>query len=162
MATEDLSVSQAALKFNISSPALLSVWRTAYAQHGMIGLTSKAKGSKAMSNPYIINKPDDEKTTEELKREKEYLRAENAYLKKLDAPRWESKQPRQSKAHRRIKDAVSLSVITYRCGYSKKQFLLSSKHTEARRQLHRLKAAYDWPISPAQRQIWLSEDHLST
>ena len=85
MATECLSLSQAALKFNISSPALLSVWRTAYSQHGMIGLTSKAKGRKAMSTPYIANKPDDEKTTEELKRENEYLRAENAYLKKLDA-----------------------------------------------------------------------------
>lgn len=85
MAAEGLSLSCAALKFNISSPALLSVWRKSYTQNGMIGLISKAKGRKAMSNPYIANKPDDEKTTEELKRENEYLRAENAYLKKLDA-----------------------------------------------------------------------------
>lgn len=85
MAAEGLSLSCVAVEFNISSPALLNVWRKSYVQHGMIGLTSKAKGSKAMSNPYIVNKPDDEKTTEERKRENEYLRAENAYLKKLDA-----------------------------------------------------------------------------
>ncbi|MDE4456228.1 DNA-binding protein, partial [Psychrobacter sp. DAB_AL62B] len=33
----------------------------------------------------ITDKPDDEKTLAELKRENEYLRAEVAYLKKLDA-----------------------------------------------------------------------------
>ena len=38
-----------------------------------------------MSKPFITDKPDDEKTPKELKRELEYLRAENAYLKKLDA-----------------------------------------------------------------------------
>ena len=38
-----------------------------------------------MKPPYISDKPDDEKTPAELKRENEYLRAENAYLKKLDA-----------------------------------------------------------------------------
>ena len=37
-----------------------------------------------MTSP-ITDKPDNEKTPTELKRELQYLRAENAYLKKLDA-----------------------------------------------------------------------------
>ena len=37
-----------------------------------------------MTSP-ITDKPDNEKTPAELKRELQYLRAENAYLKKLDA-----------------------------------------------------------------------------
>ncbi len=85
MANEGLSLSQTALRFNISSPALVSVWRTAYTRHGMLGLTTKAKGRATMKPPYISDKPDDEKTPAELKRENEYLRAENAYLKKLNA-----------------------------------------------------------------------------
>jgi transposase len=85
MVDEGLSQSQAALRFNISSPALLSVWRTAYAHHGMLGLTAKAKGRPTVKHPYLTDKPDDEKSIDELKRENEYLKAENAYLKKLDA-----------------------------------------------------------------------------
>ena len=85
MLEQDLSQSQVALKFNISSPALISHWHKAYRQEGMSGLTSKYQGRTAMSKPYITDKPDDEKTLAELKRENEYLRAEVAYLKKLDA-----------------------------------------------------------------------------
>ncbi len=85
MLKEDLSQSEVALKFNISSPALISHWHKAYRQQGMSGLISKPKGRTAMSKPFITDKPDDEKTLAELKRENEYLRAEVAYLKKLDA-----------------------------------------------------------------------------
>ena len=85
MLTQGLSQSEVALKFNISSPALISHWHKAYRQEGMSGLTSKRQGRTAMSKPYITDKPDDEKTLAELKRENEYLRAEVAYLKKLDA-----------------------------------------------------------------------------
>ena len=85
MLSQGLSQSEVALKFNISSPALISHWHKAYRQEGMSGLTSKRQGRTAMSKPYITDKPDDEKTLAELKRENEYLRAEVAYLKKLDA-----------------------------------------------------------------------------
>ena len=85
MLKEDLSQSEVALKFNISSPALISHWHKAYRLQGMSGLVSKPKGRTAMSKPFITDKPDDEKSLAELKRENEYLRAENAYLKKLDA-----------------------------------------------------------------------------
>ena len=84
MLTQGLSQSETALRFNISSPALISHWHKAYRRYGTSGLTSKSKGSHPMTSP-IINKPDSEKTLAELKRENEYLRAENAYLKKLDA-----------------------------------------------------------------------------
>jgi len=84
MLTQGLSQTETALRFNISSPALISHWHKAYRIHGMSGLTSKYKGSHPMTSP-ITDKPDDEKTPAELKRENEYLRAENAYLKKLDA-----------------------------------------------------------------------------
>ncbi len=85
MLSQGLSQSEVALKFNISSPALISHWHKAYRLQGMSGLTSKRQGRIAMSKPYITDKPDDEKTLAELKRENEYLRAEVAYLKKLDA-----------------------------------------------------------------------------
>ena len=85
MLSQGLSQSEAALKFNISSPALISHWHKAYRQEGISGLTSKRKGRTAMSKPFITDKPDDEKTAAELRRELEYLRAEVAYLKKLDA-----------------------------------------------------------------------------
>ena len=84
MLAEGLSQSETALKFHISSPALISHWHKAYRLHGMSGLTSKYEGSNTMASP-ITDKPDDEKTPAELQRELQYLRAENAYLKKLDA-----------------------------------------------------------------------------
>ena len=85
MLQQGLSQSEVALKFNISSPALISHWHKAYRLQGMSGLTPKPKGRVTMSKPFITDKPDDEKTLAELKRENEYLRAEVAYLKKLDA-----------------------------------------------------------------------------
>ena len=85
MLEEGLSQSEVALNYNISAPALISQWHSAYRRQGISGLESKPKGRPAMSKPYITDKPDDEKSVAELKRELEYLRAENAYLKKLDA-----------------------------------------------------------------------------
>ncbi|HCN17578.1 MULTISPECIES: transposase [Psychrobacter] len=69
MLTQGLSQTETALKFNISSPALVSHWHKAYRQQGMSGLISKPKGRGAMTKPVITNKPDDEKTLTELKRE---------------------------------------------------------------------------------------------
>ena len=85
MLTQGLSQSEVALMFDISSPALISHWHKAYRLEGISGLISKPKGRTVMSNPFITDKPDDEKSLAELKRENEYLRAEVAYLKKLDA-----------------------------------------------------------------------------
>lgn len=85
MLKQGLNQAETALKFNISSPALISHWHKAYRLYGMSGLTPKRQGRGAMTKPVITSKPDDDKTPAELKRELAYLRAENAYLKKLDA-----------------------------------------------------------------------------
>lgn len=85
MLDQNLSQTEVALKFNISSPALISHWHKAYKEQGMSGLIPKRKGRPSMTKPFITDKPDNEKSLAELKRELEYLRAENAYLKKLDA-----------------------------------------------------------------------------
>jgi len=86
MQDERLSLSNTSLRFGISSPSLISVWRKIYQTDGILGLEPKSKGRVSMSkNKYIVDKPDHEKTTAELQRELLYLRAENAYLKKLDA-----------------------------------------------------------------------------
>ncbi len=85
MLEQGLSQSETALKFNISSPALISHWHKAYRHQGMSGLIPKRQGRGAMTKPVITSKPDDDKTPAELKRELAYLRAEVAYLKKLDA-----------------------------------------------------------------------------
>ncbi|WP_315078468.1 helix-turn-helix domain-containing protein [Acinetobacter guillouiae] len=86
MQDERLSFSNTSLRFGISSPSLISVWRKIYQTDGMLGLEPKSKGRVSMSkNKYIVDKPDHEKTTAELQRELLYLRAENVYLKKLDA-----------------------------------------------------------------------------
>lgn len=88
MINEKLSLSDTALRFGISSPSLISVWHKTYLTDGMLGLKPKPKGKSSMStqkHKYIVDKPDHEKTHAELQRELEYLRAENEYLKKLDA-----------------------------------------------------------------------------
>jgi transposase-like protein len=85
MLSQGLSQLEVALRYNISSPALISHWHNAYRQYGMSGLTPKRQGRGAMTKPDITRKPDDDKTTAEIKRELAYLRTENAYLKKLDA-----------------------------------------------------------------------------
>lgn len=50
----------------------------------MSGITPKYKCNNIVTSP-IVDKPDNEKTPPELKHENKYLRAENVYLKKLDA-----------------------------------------------------------------------------
>ena len=61
MLSQGLSQLEVALRYNISSPALISHWHKAYRLQGMSGLTSKRKGRAVMSKPFITDKPDDEK-----------------------------------------------------------------------------------------------------
>ncbi|BFM01543.1 hypothetical protein Psyaliredsea_01900 [Psychrobacter alimentarius] len=99
MLEQGLSQSRVALTFNISSPALISHWHKAYRFHGISGLISKPKGRAAMNKPFMTDKPDDEKTLAELKRENEYLRAKVAYLKSsMPCSKRRNKQAK-SKAH---------------------------------------------------------------
>ena len=76
-----LSSAQAGIHFGISGASTVWQWERRYLEKGIMGLEDKKKGRK----PRII-KPKPPKTREEeLLEENRYLRAENEYLKKLNA-----------------------------------------------------------------------------
>jgi transposase len=84
----ELSYGQAAALFNIRSPGSLSVWEREYRRAGLDALVGRPRGRpKSMPVPLPPEqKPDDDKRPrEELLAELDYLRMENAYLKKLRA-----------------------------------------------------------------------------
>lgn len=83
-----LALGQTAALFNIRNPGSLIVWEREYRRAGIDGLTARPRGKpKSMSavSPKPESKPDDEKSREDLQAELDYLRMENAYLKKLQA-----------------------------------------------------------------------------
>ena len=78
-----LSFFKTAIEFGITNDSVLRKWYRIYNEHGVLGLMSK---NLYRNNGMRSGKPNqDEKTREELLKELEYLRAENAYLKKLQA-----------------------------------------------------------------------------
>jgi transposase len=86
---ENLSLSSACVRFNISSESVIISWRKSYELNGQAGLIAKSKGRpKKMKQPI---KRKAIKTTKPLTREEEllieneYLKAENELLKKLQA-----------------------------------------------------------------------------
>lgn len=84
-----LSITQTAAKFDIRRHSTLGAWERAYRDGGVAALTPPpTRRLKKMTIP--TTKPeatagDDKRSREELMAELEYLRMENAYLKKLDA-----------------------------------------------------------------------------
>ena len=85
MQTEDWSLGHTSAFFNLSSPGTLFVWLRNYESLGMEGLRPKKRGIPMKKTPIAKPKAANEMTKDELKDELEYLRAENAVLKKLDA-----------------------------------------------------------------------------
>lgn len=84
------SSTEVALHFQIPSCSTIWVWEQRYNQGGATALTNRPgrpamRKPKKPTDPQIANKPWTELTPKELLREIEYLQAENAYLKKLDA-----------------------------------------------------------------------------
>lgn len=78
------SYQDVAINFDISEPSLIANWYRLWSQDGVDGL-SKPKGRPSMSKKNH-NKENKKLTREEeLERENELLRVENAYLKKLRA-----------------------------------------------------------------------------
>lgn len=86
---EHLSLDEALLRFNLSAPSQIVSWRKRFEQQGPKGLVPQPKGRPAMDKPPFKRKKrkSDKPLTreEELLLENEYLRAENALLKKLHA-----------------------------------------------------------------------------
>ena len=84
-----LSITQTAARFDIRRHSTVGAWERAYRERGRNALTSlPTKRPKKM--PIPTTKPevpagDDKRSREELLAELEYLRMENAYLKKVDA-----------------------------------------------------------------------------
>lgn len=87
---KDLSCRQVAVVFDIRSPSCIGKWERQYHEGGIDALAPRPRGRpKTMTRPTpekpIEENAPDERTREQLLKENEYLRAEVAYLKKLDA-----------------------------------------------------------------------------
>lgn len=88
---QELSLSQVAVLFELRGGAgVVANWQRQYHAHGSDGLKPKPRGRpRKMTAPKapVALPPDgeDTRTLETLRKENEYLRAEVAYLKKLDA-----------------------------------------------------------------------------
>lgn len=87
MRDEGLSLRQAAARFNIRGYGVVSIWQRRYDAGGEEALAPRGtRNSQPMQKPSIPKpKKDEERTRDELIDEVNYLRAEVAYLKKLDA-----------------------------------------------------------------------------
>jgi transposase len=86
---ENLSLRIACARFNIPSMSTIIDWQRAYESEGVQGLNNKPKGPPPKMKPPIKRKARKSSKPltreEELLKENEYLRAENALLKKLQA-----------------------------------------------------------------------------
>lgn len=83
--SHNVSHQQAAAIFDIRNHGIIAKWQSLYQTGGFDALNSKRKGRPRVARKKTVKKPDHERSQEELLEELEYLRAENAYLKKLDA-----------------------------------------------------------------------------
>lgn len=87
---EGLSLREAMAEFGVRDSGTISQWLRLYQLGGIDALQPKPKGrAKQMPKPKLPRSntitADQDKTHAELLKELEYLRAENAFLKKLDA-----------------------------------------------------------------------------
>lgn len=80
------SLGHTSTKFKLSSPGNLLKWQQDYDAFGLSGLQPIRRGRKVKQKPTSKQtKPSQEMTEKELREELEYLRTENAVLKKLEA-----------------------------------------------------------------------------
>ncbi|WP_148253403.1 helix-turn-helix domain-containing protein [Aidingimonas lacisalsi] len=89
MRREGLSYRQTAALFDIREDGAIGRWERQYHSGGLAALAPTRQGRRPMPqkppSPPPESRSDDERSQEELLEELAYLRAENAYLKKLDA-----------------------------------------------------------------------------
>ncbi|WP_394557294.1 IS3 family transposase [Priestia aryabhattai] len=77
------SIREASSVFNIPSYSTVIKWRRIFEEQGMDGLYAKTRRPPKVKKNSIKNN-DSQKTNEELVKELEYLRMENAYFKKVE------------------------------------------------------------------------------
>ena len=80
-----VSYQQAAAIFDIRNHGIIAKWASQYQTGGFQALKPKRKGRPSMISKKPIKKSDQTPSQKELLEELEYLRAENAYLKKYHA-----------------------------------------------------------------------------
>ena len=87
IARDGLSDRQATALYDIRSIGTIGKWRRAYNEGGSGALMPRRKGKSSMPKklPPESPSPNETRTQKELLEELAYLRAENAYLKKLKA-----------------------------------------------------------------------------
>lgn len=94
---DGLSLREACRRFNIAAASSILVWQKQYAEGGLAALERKPRERPKMKPFKPPTKPLSELTQAELARYVEYLQAENAYLKKLEALVQSKKQAAQKK-----------------------------------------------------------------
>jgi transposase len=98
---ENLSLKEAARRFNIAAESSILTWQRNYEKNGILGLENRPRGRPKTMSDYKRKK---RKSNKPLTREEElleriyYLEAENAVLKKLEALSREKKNPKPSKS----------------------------------------------------------------
>lgn len=94
MHKEKLSYCEAARQFDVSSDTVVAKWERIYLEEGKEGLNIERRGRKSTGRSPKLKK----KVEEDLISEVQRLRAENAYLKKLNA--LVAERVRQEKKHK--------------------------------------------------------------
>ena len=94
MRDEKLSYKEAARQFDVSFDTVVAKWERIYLEEGKEGFYIERRGRKSTGRPAKIKKDIEEDLIAEVQR----LRAENAYLKKLNA--LVSERVRQEKKHK--------------------------------------------------------------
>lgn len=97
---EFLSQREACIRFDIAAQSTVLNWQRDYKKSGILGLENKARGRPRIMSDYKRKKRKSNKpltTEEELLLENERLRAENDFLKKLDALTLKKNKQRPSK-----------------------------------------------------------------
>ena len=84
------SYQDTAIRFKLNNPSLIATWNRKFSEEGIEGLIEKAKGRPPMSKNRKAKSEKGKQAKslsreEQLEREIELLRLENAYLKKLKA-----------------------------------------------------------------------------
>lgn len=94
MHNEQMSYGETAREFEISNHDIVAKWERIYLEEGKEGFYIERRGRKSTGRPTKIKKEVEEDLIAEVQR----LRAENAYLKKLNA--LVSERVRQEKKHK--------------------------------------------------------------